>query len=509
MHFSRVQPRLANTHRLDPDYYHPQYLVDEIKLKEFGSEPLGKAGKMFAGPFGSKLPSSLYLDEGVPLFRVGNVGSMEVELSGMAYLAPQVHAELSTSEVRAGDLLIVKASVGEKICKVPETIPRANITQHIIALRANGSVDTDYVSAFLFGGYGRRQLIRRSLGSIIQYLGVGDARTVLIPKMHADVQAYIGEKVRQAERLRERARQAGENFRAAIEQQYPDIFGPVLETSRHSRTQQHDLNSTLNPGAYNPERLRIRKYLLEHGGRVLRTIAGIETPTASSYAPEDTYIGLDAISSSSSMLSPSSIADAGVAGTVRVLREGPVISKLRPYLNKASYIPRELAGVLGSTELLCLKPRDEAAGWFLYGALKLESTVRQLNPIATGATHPRVTRDDVLDLVLPWHEDYEQLGRELALAQQGYFGSERLTVAAKLLVEGLIEGKLTEAELKMTQESLERGEHELDRAILSRLTRKGIDVAGEPPLFPDTDALYEAIDQVMGESQRVEMTSAE
>lgn len=76
-----------------------------------------------------------------------------------------------------------------------------------------------------------------------------------------------------------------------------------------------------------------------------------------------------------------------------------------------------------------------------------------------------------------------------------------LTTASKLLVEALIEGNITEDELKTAQEALQRGDREPDQLILSRLTRKGFDVKGEPPLFPDLDTLYEAIYQLNADNE--------
>ena len=72
--------------------------------------------------------------------------------------------------------------------------------------------------------------------------------------------------------------------------------------------------------------------------------------------------------------------------------------------------------------------------------------------------------------------------------------SVKLTTAAKLLVEALIEGQVAEADLIAAQKALEAEDRTADREILSRLTRKGMDVAGEPPLFPDLDGLYNALD---------------
>src|SRR5688572_12942688 len=125
MQTSRVSASQIDTKRLDSDYYRPEHLEIEQTLRSLNAEPLKQVGTFWAGPFGSELPSSLYLTEGVPLFRVGNVGSLQVLYDGMAHLDPAVHERLSASAVQPGDLLVVKASVGEKICRIPDSMPQA------------------------------------------------------------------------------------------------------------------------------------------------------------------------------------------------------------------------------------------------------------------------------------------------------------------------------------------------------------------------------------------------
>ena len=127
-----------------------------------------------------------------------------------------------------------------------------------------------------------------------------------------------------------------------------------------------------------------------------------------------------------------------------MLHEGPALSRLRPYLNKVTFIPATLAGGVGSTELLLVSPRAGINGWFLYGVLKLDSSVRQLNPVATGSTHPRVDREDVLELIVPWHDNHVALGAKLSVAQRCYFASSALTAAATQLVEQLVAGNASD-----------------------------------------------------------------
>ncbi|PKH64201.1 hypothetical protein CXF61_12635 [Psychrobacter sp. 4Dc] len=490
MFYRKISANSLNTKRLDSDFYRPEYLVIDEVLSHLNCVKLGSIGHFFTGPFGSKLPSSLYVEEGIPLFRVANVGQFEVITESFVYLAPKSHEELKASEVLPGDLLIVKASVGEKICKIPESLPKANITQHIIAIRPKNHMDIDYISTFLFSYYGVGQLQRYSLGSIIQYLGVTDTKNVSLYYPHLVAQKYIGDKVRQAEELRAWAMALELKFQKQLKTFYPEAFKDKSTGKKHSMAPIEDMSYTLNPGAFDEERLRIRLYLKKCGSIKLKEVASIEGTTSSDYSQDTTYIGLDSISSGTCALSPSNIRKSGVTGTSRILNEGVVVAKLRPYLNKISYIPKSLSGSVGSTELLCVRPLNELNGWYIYGVLKSDIGLRQLKPLASGSTHPRIDQYDLYDLIFPIHQDSEIMGKWLENAQAAYFMASYLVISAKSLVEALIEGQLTEEQLIKAQQTLEDGDNTLDKAILHKLSSEGYAIEGATPLFSDVDELY-------------------
>jgi len=228
-------------------------------------------------------------------------------------------------------------------------------------------------------------------------------------------------------------------------------------------------------------------------GALQSSFAMIKTPVSTDYRSTDFYVGLDSIGSSHGTIAPSTIEIENVTGSVRVLSEGPVISKLRPYLNKVAYIPPHLACGFGSTELLCVHAQEPSLNWYLCGVLQLTSTVRQLNPVSTGSTHPRVTREDILDCYVPWIENAANVGLLLADAQKAYFLSDKLISASMMLVEALVDRNISENELAVAQTQLEQGDDSGDRAILSRLYEGGIDATETRPLFPDLDAYYEIL----------------
>jgi type I restriction enzyme S subunit len=348
-------------------------------------------------------------------------------------------------------------------------------------------IDPYYLVAALSCPYAVMARTRLRTNLNVEFLGADDLLSLSLPTPDGLAQRYIGDKVREAERLRERARRLEGEFRSAV-----SVTVPPPTREKTSRVESTELGRNLNPGAYAPDRRAVRAAVRAAGGRVLDTLADVESPTTDSYLSSAPYLGLDAIDSATCGLKPSTASTEAVVGTARLLREGPALSRLRPYLNKVTYIPPALVGGIGSTELLLVCPKAGVDGWFLYGVLKLETSVRQLNPVATGSTHPRVDREDVLDLVVPWRDDHETLGAKLRTAQACYFASAALTSVATTLVEQLIDGRLAEADLVAAQRALEGGDRSGDREILKALQQG--DAVDAVPLITDPDALYALLD---------------
>ncbi|MBX7222569.1 MAG: restriction endonuclease subunit S [Blastocatellia bacterium] len=491
---------------MDSAYYHPQYLLDEEQLKKIGSELLGNTGRFFAGPFGSELPSSLYLEAGIPLFRVGNVGSFEINFADMAYLSPEVHHNLSTSEVKPGDLLIVKASVGEKICKVPDSIPKANITQHIIALRPNGKTDIDFLAAFLFCEFGKRQLVRRSLGSIIQYLGVNDTRSVLYPPFSKTAQTYIGDKVRQAERLRERAGILKKQVHETLDNLVPPFDEQVRSFTKVKMPQ---LSDRLDIQPYRTHFLEqvesIKKIKYSQLNKIASLFSGDAVPTPeflSSGIPlvRIRNIGLDGLIEQDVFVS----SEYASRKKAYLAKPGQIVVGMDGYFKAQFFIEADLpqfinqrVAIIEATgirpELLCF--------W-----LNRKEGQNQLNQWAVKTTVEHTSLSYISKVLIPRLDDKMEgvLADKILTSRIYIWLSGQLTTSAKFLVEALIEGNLTETELKDAQEALTRGDRGPDRAILQRLTRKGFDVAGEPRLFADLDALYAALDEARPTDEPVE-----
>ena len=494
---SRVAASTLSAKRLDADFYRPDYLATEALLLAQPVSQLGEIGHFFAGPFGSLLPSNLYLEEGIPLFRVGNVGQFEVLPDNFAHLAPEVHRELKASEVLPGDLLVVKASVGEKICKVPDWIPKANITQHIIGIRPNGTFDTDYVSAFLFSKFGVSQLQRYSLGSIIQYLGIGDAKSTYIVKPDALVQLYIGDKIRQAERLRAWAK----SLRSEVDQNLDALaLNSSAVASMVNRVAVDQLEDRLDPRPYRTHYIDLARAIKGKTNSRLLDVADLASgcPVSS-----DDFVAAGPVP----LVRIRNIGyddfidlDIGVRESLHTdegkyqAAEGMIVLGMDGIFRAQFFVTEDLP-MLVNQRVAMMTAHGIRPELLTHWLNRVEGQM-QLNQWAVKTTVEHTSLSDLGRVRIPRLDPAkeDELGDMLMSARLAYRYSRYLTVAAKAMVEALIEGCVDEGLLISAQQCLEAGNDELDGALLARLKSDGFDGDGES-LFPDLDQLYVLLDQ--------------
>jgi type I restriction enzyme S subunit len=497
MFTARIPSQKIDRPRIDPEFYSPE------KLEALGWRHKWLDRLVTLEHLSSRITDGThitpdYITEGVHFLSSTNINCCSVDFQRTQFISKYAYEEFAKSNCNPehGDLLIAKNGKIGTAAQYLQSHPPCSLFVSVALIRKPEGIDRDYLAVFLNSKGGWSQFSRASKTGVITNLHLEEIREVEVVQCAPIVQKYIGDKVRQAERMRVFAGEMEASFKISVLDEFPAINEHAVGNVRHNRAIPREIESNLNPGNFNPDRVKIRSYLKSNGGLKVAVNAEVETPTTSSYSPHDRYIGLDAIGSATGTINASTIGNEDVVGTVRLLSEGPVISKLRPYLNKVAYIPSEFAGSCGSTELLCVRGKSPELNWYLCGVLSLQSTVRQLVPVSTGSTHPRVTREDVLDVLIPWIKTPELAGNKLALAQRAYFMSDRLISLAKLLVEALIERKVAEDELVHAQTGFENGDDSADRAILSRLFEGGWDATETRPLFPDLDAYYKTLRMV-------------
>ena len=103
------------------------------------------------GPFGSNLKSSDYVDEGIRVIRLENIGNLEFKNNKATYVTEEKYQLLKKHTVSAGDIIFSSFVIdGTRVVVLPENITQAINKADCFSLKAFGaSIDASYLANFL------------------------------------------------------------------------------------------------------------------------------------------------------------------------------------------------------------------------------------------------------------------------------------------------------------------------------------------------------------------------
>jgi hypothetical protein len=530
--------------RLDSDFYEPSRYSKELAVvrSRIPNAPLSS----FAEPgtsvtYGIVQPGTFVAPgHGVRMIRCVDISGLSVKSSEVLWVSHEIARPYSRSSVLPRDVLIGIAGSLGCIAVVPREIEPANLNQSVARLRANigDGEDPEWIAAFLASSYGQAILLRRSVGSVQQHLNLGDLPEIPVVNPASTVRKYVGEKVRQAERLRAKAQnlltsatrlvdllidgEMTEDQIKAHDFDHGRLASPQQQDhcrrAKHARTRHVELTNRIDAWYYQPHLVSAYQKIKASGNcQILadvidndRDVKGGATPLGAEYIAGGTVrfyrtsevSGLAVHSAHAVFISE----EQDRAMTRSRLAEGDVLLTITgaDFGHAGVITKRHLPGNI-SQHSVRFRPTIDPS--YLVAYLESSYGQRMIWRQAYGATRPAIDYPGVKSLLIRVPDPAVQtvIGDAVRSGVLARDCASWLVSGAKLLVEALIEGKVTEDELVNAQKALERGDRAIDHAILSRLTEDGIDVADKPPLFADLDALYAIID----EAQRTQPSSGD
>lgn len=501
----RVKKELGS--RLDAEFYSPDALqaINRIRsvgeVSTLGDEITEGYRVVYHGTDSvANLPDSMKLGFLSPT-QISNEG--EINFDSVDELPNYYKDQYPKGLAKSGELLIeVKGNVS-KVAVVPSEFPQnLMISGSLYKVTLSDKVDSHYALAFLKSKHGQLLKNRLTSNTIINYIGKDDLYSIPLLLVSSYVQKYIGDKVRQAERLRTWAKSI-ERQLVEIEDRIP-VNKPENSYVKYSRVS----NDTLTEN-----RLDARFYAKNHIDLYAQISSGFERLDAicngfkyGASIPAN-YVGQGGVPFiRGNALSPNRIDKEDIVyldgsmeddlknsfvgeGELLITRSGTVgiVAFVTPEYTNFSY---------GSFIIKCKLNNNNYLPAYVSWYLNSWVGQQQFRRLENGAIQLNVNIEE-LSSILVWKapKAVQSTVAQLVEDQSNAVNMAKLLVeSARSLVEFLIDGKLTEQLLIGAQNSLEAGDISLDREILARLTTKGLDSDGDP-LFSDLDQLYDLLAQ--------------
>lgn len=214
--YTQPASRAWSAGRLDAEYWEPQYtnLVDHFK-----SMPHTTLGELADFSNGATPRGADYLEEGIPFLRIQNVDKNRLDLEEVVYIDEETHNNLlQRSQLQPSDVLITITGRIGTAAVVPESLPVANINQHIVRMRWSGKgINPYYLSVFLNSKGGRLQTEREAYGTTRTALPYYCLERVVVPEAPPEIQSRIETKIRAGKAARDEAHRLLEDAKRRVE----------------------------------------------------------------------------------------------------------------------------------------------------------------------------------------------------------------------------------------------------------------------------------------------------
>ncbi len=346
------------------------------------------------------------------------------------------NAELTRRELSSGDIVFNRTNSKELVGKC-EVFDREGVwvfASYLMRLRVDRTqAIPEFVAAFLNTPAGRLQIDRESRQIIgMSNINAEEIRTLQIPlpklpeqrKLLATLNAARADRVTKIERATA--------LLAGVDRFVLDALGlnlPSFDAQRTTyaiRARAAVTAKKLNPDYFHPERINaIRAVERGYTNERATTLLGVadfvrdQRPVEAS----DDYLGLANVQSNTGEWIESTEEDG--KGLCYQYAKGDVLfARLRPYLNK---VYRAEADGVCSTEFHVIRIRRDAKDRlllmpdYLAAVMRSSLVLAQTRHMMTGNTHPRLTNDDVINLVVPVPDKtvQEKIAAEVVRRREG------------------------------------------------------------------------------------------
>lgn len=325
-------------------------------------------------------------------------------LSDEKFISDEDHSRMQRAEVLPGDVLYTIAGSIGNACVV-RGIEKANINQAIVKIRINAEVLPQYLADFLNSSCGRFQSDRLANGGVQLNINFSEAKSLLILLPSIDIQKTLTIHMDAARASRKAKIAEADALLDGLDGFLIEMLGlatpskderKVFAVRRTDMQQQGRLNSDY----FHPERILAIRALESAADRLdCRRLSEVVSFIRDQIkTPGPNYFSLAHVQSHTGERVE---ADEEVAGACSLFKSGDVLfARLRPYLNK---VYRAEADGCCSPEFHVLRSRDTAAlrPDYLATILRSRLILAQTRHMMTGNTHPRLTNEDVVNLVIP------------------------------------------------------------------------------------------------------------
>jgi restriction endonuclease S subunit len=438
---------LGSVLRMDPEFWHPQFLRAEKLILGLPHEKLGEVViSLKKGVF--NILADSYVEQGIPFYRSSNVGAIMPKDSDLVYISEKRHADEKKTALKRGDIMLAKT--GKEAASVV-LVRECNVSQDVIAIRPNREcINPFYLAVFLNTKPGILEMRRWFQGQVQMHLSLPDAREILIPIIDSKSQKGIESLVIASELQQKKSFSAiADAELLLLDALGLDQFDPTSQKCYSQRYRRIQAEGRFDAEYFSPKYQRIIKRLREEGrtlSDVARLAERVFSPTLATGSDTLRYIEIGSLTGDGrAECETIQVADAPSRATW-IVKPGDIItSTVRPIRRLTAIISEAQDGCVCSSGFAVLTPKPGDSGIepeVLLAYLRLPIICEILNLYTTASMYPAIPVQRLMQIpiLVPDNAARKQIVDKVQASFEARCESARLLKLAKQTVEDMITG---------------------------------------------------------------------
>lgn len=181
------------------------YFLDETNYKEVKIiETCDDKSQIVGGPFGSNLKVKDYIDSGIPILRLQNIGKGYFINKSIKYISHKKAEELKYHSFKKGDIVLAKLGIPiGKTCIVPESFENGIVVADVVRIRPNVDlVNYSFLKNFLNSDSAVNQLSSEIRGSTRPRVNISEVRNLKLRLPPLNIQLKINKEIEELNDLK-------------------------------------------------------------------------------------------------------------------------------------------------------------------------------------------------------------------------------------------------------------------------------------------------------------------
>ncbi len=184
----------------------------EVRLEDVAELTVGYVGTM----------ATEYQDSGVKFLRSLNVRPFEIDFSDIKYISEGFHAQISKSQLKEGDVIIVRTGQPGASAVIPAGIGPLNCSDLVIIHPDESLIDPLFLCAYINISSG--VINSRLVGAVQQHFNVGAAKKMIILLPEIETQRKIGSIIKGLNEKKEINEKINDNLLQQAQALYTETF---------------------------------------------------------------------------------------------------------------------------------------------------------------------------------------------------------------------------------------------------------------------------------------------